>query len=189
MSLRLFVAVDLGEPARAAVRAALSTAKQLAPRAKWVHADSTHVTLAFLGQRPETFGADAGRALEAVALRRGPFEVTVGAPGTFGSATRPRVLWLGLEGQVDALKALQSDVEAALRPLGYEAEKRPFSPHLTLARAREPGGDAALAACAQALRVQSAACRVEAVTLYRSDLSSRGAKYTVLLSAALSRRA
>jgi len=96
------------------------------------------------------------------------------------------VLWAGVQGGVDALAALQRDVAAALAPLGYPPDARPFAAHLTLARAREQRGEPGLAGCAEALASDDfGATRVEGLVLYRSDPGSGGAIYTPLATLAL----
>jgi 2'-5' RNA ligase len=93
------------------------------------------------------------------------------------------VLWAGIGGAVAALSAVQADVAAALAALGFPPEERAFTAHLTLARARakEPRGDTALAACAAALAGRDfGVTRITAAVLYRSDLSPRGPAYTPL---------
>ena len=82
--------------------------------------------------------------------------------------------------------AAQGDLAQALRPLGFEPEARAFRPHLTLARARDPRGDPALAPCAEELaNVDCGEARIDALVLYRSDLSRSGARYTALARPAL----
>ncbi len=60
--------------------------------------------------------------------------MTIAAPGTFGDPRSPSILWRGLEGDLAALSVLQENVESAMESLGFQREKRPFRPHLTLAR-------------------------------------------------------
>jgi 2'-5' RNA ligase len=97
-----------------------------------VRPESVHVTLKFLGEVEETRVADITSALAAAVE---PFELRLqpAALGGFGGA-RLRVVWLGLEGDVEALAALAGRVEQALTPLGFPAERRPFAAHLTIAR-------------------------------------------------------
>lgn len=105
------------------------------PEARWVPRVNLHVTLAFLGQ---TEAADAiASALSRVAAAHPACDLALGGAGAFPSPRRARVLWLGLTGG-EALGALAAGVRAALEPLGFEPEDRPFSAHLTLARLKTP---------------------------------------------------
>lgn len=184
--LRLFAAVDLGADVRAGVARAIDMARLAAPHARWVPPDGAHLTLAFLG------GVEAARvpalaaALGHAAAGRSPFTLTVGSAGTFGKAAYPRVLWLGISGDLRALASLQRGVVSAFAPLGVPAEDRPFHPHLTLARARDPHGDRSLARAAERLAAfEAGAAGIDRVALMRSDLSGRAARYEVVAEAVL----
>ena len=187
-TMRLFIAIDLGEEeVREAVSSQLAKLKPLAPNAKWARVEGMHLTLAFLGYIDDDRVPQVKAIAEEVASRHGPLSFSVEGIGGFGSSTRPRVLWLGLTGDTAALAALKSDLEERLAPLGYEPEKRPFKPHLTLARARMPSGDPALARCIRSCRTSSfGRARVDRLIVFRSDLSPKGARYTALYQPRLS---
>jgi len=113
------------------------------------------------------------------------FEVEVRGLGGFPSATRPRVLWAGTPASA-AFARLAEDVDRALVALGFTAETRGFTPHVTLGRVREPRRDPALAAALEAAAARPfGTLPVERVSLMRSDLSPRGARYTQLTDIAL----
>jgi len=183
---RLFIAIDLGQTIQGAVAKAIERARPLAPKAKWVHPEASHVTLAFLGSRPEPEIEAIGKRLEAAASPHRPLSLQLAAAGTFGASRHPRVLWLGLAGDLEALGRLRASIEAGAAPFGYAAEQRPFAPHLTLARSRDPKGELGLAACATLLggSIQGET-RVDTVVLFRSDLSPKGARYTPLFEVEL----
>jgi 2'-5' RNA ligase len=179
-TLRLFVAVDPSAPIRARLGEAIARLRPRAPSAKWVDAGGLHVTLAFLGDVEEDCVPAITSAIAEVARARAPITLRFTGGGAFGGK-RPRVLWAAIGGEIAALAEAQGALAAALVPQGYTPESRPFTAHLTLARAREPRGDAMLAACAEALGGEDfGEARVEAMVLYRSDLSPKGAKYTAV---------
>ena len=178
--MRLFVAVDPPEPVRSALARLIERGKGLAPDARWVRAEAMHLTLAFLGNMPDEIVPRIEAALGQVTPRHAALDLAAGPVGSFGTKARPRVLWAGLVGALEELAALQLDVEAALEPLGYQPEERPFRPHLTLARAREMRGDAALAAARDSLVPQAPAFSVGELILYRSEPSAHGSTYTAL---------
>jgi 2'-5' RNA ligase len=132
-SLRLFVACEL--PVE--VLAGLARAQEDLRRAgaeplRWARPEGIHVTLKFLGNVDPSRAGDISEAL-AGAIE--PFELRVRPAGVGGfGGSRLRVVWAGLEGDIEGLAALAGRVEQALEPLGFPAERRPFAPHLTLAR-------------------------------------------------------
>lgn len=179
--MRLFVAVDPSDEVRAALGRTIESGRKLAPDAKWVRPESIHLTLAFLGNVDDALAPSVAAALGAVAPRHGPIELLARGVGSFGGGKRPRVLWVGLEGAVAPLQALQRDVEEALGPIGYQPEKRDFKPHLTLARAREMRGDMALGVARDALTSSvPGPFTVSELVLYQSQLSPKGAQYLAL---------
>jgi 2'-5' RNA ligase len=185
--VRLFVAVDPGPAMQRRIGKAIARVCARAPNAKWVKAENLHVTLAFLGYQDEDRTSALAEALREPASRHRPLVVSARGAGGFGSSHRPRVLWTDLTGDVDALGKLQGDVERALVPLGYEPEARPFRPHLTLARARDKGGDPALVGCIEALAAADfGEARIDELILFRSDLSRAGAQYSALARIPLS---
>jgi 2'-5' RNA ligase len=176
---RLFVAVDPAPAVRDRLADAIARVRPLAPRARWVDAAALHVTLAFLGDTPEDQVAALSAAIGAAARQHAPMDVRFAAAGTFGGK-RPRILWVGVAGEVDALVAAGRDLGVALGPWGYVPE-RDLTPHLTLARAGDRSGDPALHAAAAALAGDDfGATRLEAMVLYRSELSPKGARYTAV---------
>lgn len=184
--LRLFVAVPLGAAIGAAVARAISTARLTAPSAKWAAPEGVHLTLHFLGGVSSDRVPAIAAALARAAARHQPFAIEAAAAGIFGRASSPRVLWLGVGGDREALAALQRDVAAALAAIGFPSEDREFRPHLTLARARDAGGDARLARAAGRLAAFDAGrTQVTQVELVQSHLGPRGARYSTLAAAPL----
>ncbi len=188
MSGRLFIAVDLGAAVHDRVARAIGMARLAAPRARWVSPEGVHLTLVFLG----TVAADRVPAIAAaigrVAVRHRPIELTVRGAGTFGRSSSPRVLWLGVDGEVRALTSLQRDVAGELEAIGFPRDDRRFMPHLTLARAREERGDASLATAAERLGpFDAGSARVSAVRLVQSHLGSGSPRYEVRAEAMLAR--
>ncbi|WP_026370160.1 RNA 2',3'-cyclic phosphodiesterase [Kallotenue papyrolyticum] len=189
--LRLFVAIDLASEVKALLRALQEQLRVRTLPVRWIDPAGAHLTLKFLGATaPETLRALEPELERAVRGLR-PFGLRTAGLGAFPSLRRPRVLWLGLDGELDALHAAQAAVEQALVPLGFPAEQRPFHPHLTLGRVRPDADAAQLAAIGQALATarlrRAVAFEVREIVLMRSELSRAGARYTPLLRLALDR--
>jgi 2'-5' RNA ligase len=187
--MRLFIAIDLGNEVRASVEKEVVRLSALAPSAKWVNVQGVHVTLVFLGYIEDGRVPEVEAIVREVARRHAPLALGVEGMGSFGSSTRPRVLWVGVTGDVEALGAIKDDLEPRLLAFGYEPEKRAFKPHLTLARSRAPNGDSALARCIHSSRVEAfGKADVDRLILFRSDLSPKGAKYTPICEPRLAER-
>lgn len=155
MPMRLFAGIAFDGPTRDAFAQALERARPHAEHAKWTRVDKAHLTLVFVGDGdPKALG----ERVVATAARHRAFSLRLCGAGAFGR----RVLWLGADGDVEPLRALQSDLAQTLaRP-----DEHPYSPHVTLARAKKPKS---FGAAVQALEgFASAPFRVEAVTLFES---------------------
>ena len=150
----------------------------------WVATENLHVTVKFLGGVEESRLADVAAALEQAATVPA-FEVETRGLGAFPTASRPRVLWAGAPGS-PAFRRLAEDIDRALVALGFPPEGRGFTPHVTLGRVREPRRDVALTEALEAAAGRPfGTLRVERVSLMRSDLSPRGARYTELAAVPL----
>ena len=190
MNLRLFVALEPPDPVRRRVAALQAGLRRDAGRhagdVRWVATDRIHLTLQFLGAVPEERLAAVREAVEAAAAAASPLRLAVGGAGGFPSARRPRVLWAAVTGDLAGLSALVAEVGRRLAPLGFPAEDRPFSPHVTLGRSREARGAPGLGgAIAGAAGADPVAWRADEVVLFRSHLGPGGARHEVLARAPL----
>jgi 2'-5' RNA ligase len=186
---RLFVALDPDEAVRSGVASAVAGLRQAVGPAgrglRFADPATVHLTLRFLGEvdEPRLDGVAAAVAAAAAASR--PLSLEVRGAGAFPSARRARVLWLGLAGDLGPLAALAAELDLRLAPLGFPAEARPFTPHLTVARARAPGGVAGLAPALAAAAAAPIPWRAGALTLFESHLGRGGARHEPLLRAPL----
>ncbi len=191
--VRAFVAIELDDALKGALQRVQARFKR-DPRSqagRWVSPDSIHLTLQFLGdvpaQRVEEIAQAIGRGCEGVE----PFSLHLAQPGFFPNARNLRVVWIGVEGDVNALLRLQGAVQTQLEGIGFTAEKRGFQPHLTLARMRDQAGTferEGMAKLISSVQVDSSASMlVHEVSLIRSDLQPSGPVYTRLAALALTK--
>lgn len=142
--MRAFLALPILPPALSpylAWRAQLATELDAV---RWAPADSPHVTIHFFGSVTEH---DAERALAALrpVLEATPApRLRLSGVGSFPSARRPRVLWCGVAGDIEALAACAVACIAALREAGFPVDERPYRPHCTVGRPRLPWPAAAM---------------------------------------------
>ncbi|HML20073.1 MAG TPA: RNA 2',3'-cyclic phosphodiesterase [Aggregatilinea sp.] len=181
---RVFIAVELPNPPLSLLSRTQADLKRQAPAGsvRWVAPEGIHLTLKFLGDVPVT-DLDAVRSAMSEAARgHTPFTLETGSLGCFPNATRPRVIWIGIERSRSALNALRDAVETHVAPLGYPTEDRPFSPHLTLGRVRPEARRDALAKLGTLLSdkptTEHETWTVDRISLMRSELKPGGAVYT-----------
>jgi 2'-5' RNA ligase len=182
--VRGFVAVLLPDGVRARLAATAAELRARAPGLAWVRADNLHLTLRFLGEVEPAALERVREAVEIAATAVPAFTVELGGLGGFPSGRAPRVVWAGVIAGGEGLGALHAALEAALITRGIPGEGRGFHPHVTLARARDPRGAGGLASALGAGPVFGEV-RVTALHLMRSDLDSRGARYSILAEAPL----
>jgi RNA 2',3'-cyclic 3'-phosphodiesterase len=186
------VAVLLDEEARGRLAVevdrlrATERASGTLPEVVWVAPENLHLTVKFLGAVATDRVADIERALGEAVTGLAAFDLTLRGLGAFPSAGRPRIIWAGVAHGAAELAAVAAHVERTLSPLGFPAEDRPFSAHITLGRVRTPRRNPRLAAAlAASANVELGRLAVARVSLMRSDLSPRGARYSELAGHAL----
>jgi len=185
--IRSFVAIELSQNVKTGLAKLLSElGKTRHPFVKWVNPESIHLTLKFLGNIPFKQVAEINRLMEEAVQGTLPFHLEVSELGAFPNLKRPRVLWISIKGEIDTLLSLQQSIDSALAPLGFAEEKRPFTPHLTLARLRErtsPAERKIFAELVMSTNFESSyPLEVKTISLMRSQLLPEGAIYTRLFA-------
>lgn len=139
-TVRVFIALDLPQPAKDALR---QTVEQLLPGLpngiRWVDPAGIHLTLKFLGDVDKALVEPLLEAMGQAAAKfpQSPIFLRLANLGVFPNFREPRVLWAGVDGELDALRDLQQLVDESISSLGFSRESRPFRPHLTLGRVRD----------------------------------------------------
>src|SRR5688572_4061106 len=155
---------------------------------RWVKPAQIHITLRFFGWLTINQLEELNRTLRAIASAQPPFVLNCSGLGCFPNARRPRVLWAGLVGDLTQASALQVAILKATAHLGEPPEDRPFKPHLTLARLKEPDrsqiGDLDQA-IKRGFQIDQP-LRVDHLLLMQSHLSPQGSEYETLARYSLS---
>ena len=199
--MRIFIALDIDDAIRGRISRFLDGGRGFAPDARWVRPESLHVTLKFIGEKPEPAVEQIKLALGRI--REGAVEMNFRAYGFFPSAKAARVFWIGLQAGPQ-LAALAAAVEETMASLGIPKEDHAFNPHLTLARGSGVSGSGGSASPRQQkgdrtnhsfLKLQEKLAALPALEfgamtarqffLYQSQLSPKGSKYTKLAEFAL----
>lgn len=191
-SIRGFVALNFSGPLRQTLSGVIARLVRGAPpgTVKWVDAETIHLTLKFLGDVPTDRIRGIVEVLNASVRSQPAFQFTACGLGAFPSLRKPRVVWAGVDEEGgEKIRRLQAAVEAALTPLGYPSEARPFSPHITLGRVRREAGPRDLGRLGEVVAAQPAPAlgveTVGAVYLMKSELRPSGPLYTPLSEARL----
>jgi 2'-5' RNA ligase len=186
-TIRAFAAIHLPEELLANIRALQARLQSDFPKdaVRWTAPEQLHLTLKFLGNIPRRSLGQLKAELARICQGLPPLLLRLEGLGCFPTPPKPRVLWVGLAGDIPQLQTLQSQINAAMQPWCERNEERAFRPHLTIGRLREASprnarqiGDNIKAAAISALGEWNAA----QVHLMRSQLSPAGATHTVLAS-------
>ena len=181
---RIFIAIDISDAARDLCSSHIDSLRKEFPqvRVSWERREKLHVTLKFLGPTSQETIADLSDRITSTAAKHRPFELTLGASGSFPEKGKPRVLWIGINGGTDNLIRLQHDIEEISALLGYEREHKVFHPHITIGRIRDHRDAFALAEVHRAARTEPVEFEVSNIVIYESELRPTGSVYSKVSS-------
>ena len=187
---RTFIALELDESLQAYLSKVIRQMAQELPNLHWVDPAGIHLTLAFLGELSDEQLTATMQAAELAAGKVPPFDYHLSHPGVFGPPRQPRVIWIGIDEPAGKLLQLHQALSSELEQRGFEVDKRPFSPHLTLCRIKtplKPDEQQRLQRLITARNVVSKVhtSHVRHVSVMKSELSRTGARYTCLQASAL----
>ncbi|TYO97279.1 RNA 2',3'-cyclic phosphodiesterase [Desulfallas thermosapovorans] len=185
--LRLFWAVNLPEDIKAGLAALQSDLRTAPVNVKWVEKHNLHLTVKFLGDVEDARIDEIVRVVDEAVHGTGGFELQLSGLGFFPGPRRPRVIWVGVHGEVQKFHRLYRRVEECMTALGW-ADGQNFAPHLTLGRLRSPQGSDLLVRRAREIgddRGNIGGLAVSSIDLMKSRLTSRGPVYQLLASVRL----
>jgi len=183
--VRLFSAFELPPGAHGGIADAFARVRALAPKVKWVSPESMHLTLHFFGEVADTGVGDFAAVFDDVSLRVPAIPIRLAEVGFFPGDGPPKVLWVGISGGVDRMRAFWTRFTEKLQalrapggPLGdWTPDSRGFSPHITVARA---GAVPLSRQWAAEVRLPAGEFLVEHCVLFQSILGPGGARYVPL---------
>ncbi len=130
--MRAFIAIDFSKELKSEIAAFQALLRSYAERGRWKYIDNFHLTLKFLGEIPDSQVKDICNVIDELCSISEPFTLNISELGMFRGSGNIRVLWLGVGGQTDRLLKLQTKLDMMIETLGFEREKRPFTPHITI---------------------------------------------------------
>ncbi len=180
-TIRAFIAIKLPDRILESIREIQKELKNRGIKLKWVKPESIHLTLKFLGDIPcdRIDSIETAISVSAEGLR--PISLFAGSIGVFPNLRRPRVLWIGIDGEIDILAGFQKKLDENLAQLGFIAEKRSYKGHLTIGRVRKtPDHEILKTAVRDFFDYETEPFQADEVILFQSDLKPEGAVYTGL---------
>ena len=186
-TIRTFIAIEIPKTVISKIRELQDAIKAYGFKIRWVRAENIHLTLKFLGDIEESKIIEITKAVSKTAKEHSPIALKAKDIGVFPGIKRPRVLWVGLAGQIETLVRLQQTLDENLIVLGFPREERPFKGHLTMGRIKDKIDVKKLGDALMAFRsFESETFTAGQIILYKSELKPSGAVYTELASASIS---
>ena len=187
--LRTFIAVDIPPAIQKTIQYKIEMLrKAIGNSIRWVPVQNIHLTLKFLGDVSHNDVEKLTQMLRTESDTRLSFDITISGLGSFPNSKRARVVFIRTQASAE-LDALQRGIESATTRLGFEADTRPFSPHLTVGRVRDQitaSEQEKIRKTLEETKIDSVGtARVDSIHLYKSELKPGGSVYTKLFSAPL----
>ena len=135
--MRVFLALEISPSVKEYLQGIIKIMASRITGVRWVKSEGQHITLKFFGELDEAIVENIRTRLLSIEDKFEPFETTIKGIDAFPNKRRARVIVITLEKGVDIAKAIFNDIEVALLPLGFEGEKRDYTPHITLGRKKE----------------------------------------------------
>jgi len=147
---------------------------------KLVEPDNVHITLKFLGDTEETLLDEIEKIMNNAVKEISPFNIQLKGTGVFPNQNYIKVVWMGIE-HGDPIATIAHEIDGQLSKLGFEKEKREFSPHLTIARVKTSRNKDKLLQIIEKYRdIEFTDMKVDSIKLKKSDLTPKGPIYTTL---------
>lgn len=179
--MRLFLAFDVSPEIRGSLEGAVKRLRESRAPVRWVKHDAIHQTIKFLGDTPEDRLEGLIGKMTSVCGDIVPFPIAVTGLGVFPDARRPRIVWAGVREPSGTLQRLWKQTEETAQTLGWQREKRGFSPHITLGRVKGTINITRLNEVIGSLEDEHWGEQdVRDLVLYRSHLKPGGAEYEVI---------
>src|SRR6185503_19306969 len=186
-SIRAFIGIAVETALAAEVKKVQQRLNSPGGVVHWICPEHLHLTLKFLGNVATDRLDDLAATLRGACAQTAPFHLALEGAGCFPNTNRPRVVWIGIQGDLEPLGKLQKQIAQETKNFGDHGEERAFQPHLTIGRVKASGLEGRKAG--QTIELVSVPklgdWTVHNVLLVRSDLSPDGARYTTLAEVAL----
>ncbi|MCL6472495.1 MAG: RNA 2',3'-cyclic phosphodiesterase [Firmicutes bacterium] len=178
--MRLFVGIELPSHLKHVLYNISEPLRSQLSNTRWVSPENIHLTLKFLGSTEDEKLDEIVNAIENAIKNFRKFYFSLDSVGGFPSSRKARVLWVGISHGSSELIELSKAIEESLAPLGFEIEKKPFKPHITLARIRIPTSIESAATQMPSGEISGRVVNVDGITIFQSRLKPTGAEYEAI---------
>ena len=178
--IRSFLAIRLPEPIRKDLESIQERLKETDAPVKWVTPDNVHLTLKFLGNIESKDVEKIHDIVSKIVTKETHLILRGEGVGAFPHIKSPRVIWVGISGEIDRLKDIHIRMEEELETIGFRPEERSFSPHLTIGRVKTGVHKALLDRLIALKDYRSQPFKAGEIILFKSDLRPYGPIHTPL---------
>lgn len=177
---RIFTAIDVPDNYRRLIKERIDAWCTYRADIRWVKPENLHFTLKFLGEVTEDQIKIICSTCREIAASHKTFSVSLAGTGVFPDHRNPRVLWIGVTGEVDMFCSLQNALDLTLEKSGFQRETRPFLPHLTTGRVRSRRKIAGFLSNYLKEKVAFEPFTIKELAVYRSEITGSGPLYHLL---------
>ncbi len=184
MAIRSFLAFEIPPEIRDTLALIYNGLRETALNVRWVKQENIHITVIFMGNVDEKNIVPMAKVLEKACNKYAPFMIRIKGAGVFSNLRNPRVLWIGVDGDIKRMRYFRDRLQKDLKAFGIKEEKRRFTPHLTVGRFKRGFNQGAkLKELIEKYRdTESDEAMLKELVLFKSELRPEGAIYTKLNS-------
>ena len=178
--IRTFIAIDTPETVTKVALALQSSVKVNPKAVRWVRKENIHITLRYIGPTAPGEVEKINRLLSEIVGENSDLSLNVSGTGCFPKRERPRILWLGVDGDEAELKLLVEMINSEMVQLGYPQEERNYSPHISIGRIRYPQKVMPDVTDFLSAEYEPISWNIPKIIFYQSELLRSGAIYSIL---------
>jgi 2'-5' RNA ligase len=179
--MRTFIAIPIPDDCKKLLDQLQHPLRASGADVRWTSIQNIHLTLKFLGEVDPGAIPPLVERLRGAFATQSSFTLRLRGVGAFPDLRNPRVIWCGIEGDIERLKLLHRELDRACVEAGFSPEQRPFQPHLTLGRVRGKRNLHRLLDCIRIGGDYESSFDVREVSVYQSTLTPHGSIYTMLV--------
>lgn len=180
--IRTFLALPVPDHVKSYFMQMITPIRDKADKINWVKPENIHITLNYLGETESDKIEEHATRIESIVNKTMSFTLGTTESGIFPHANDPRVLWVGSAPYDKTLSIFKQNLDRELNDLGYKLDKRPFQPHITLARVKTLSRKSSFIHKFLSLEVREFNFEVDRVIWMKSTLTPKGAEYEELKS-------